>query len=88
MSLANQKARFDELVSANNLTINEKEQFVHYLTAIDTLKAKLLYFNFSSEEEDVKVTDLQKQKQRVLILRKTDFKLQLELAPKDASKLK
>jgi hypothetical protein len=69
--VANQKARFDDLASANNLTINEKEQFEHYLIAIDNLNAKLLYFNFSSEEEDVKVIDLQKTKTARVDMRKT-----------------
>ena len=84
------------------LTINEKEQFEHYYIAIDTLNAKLLYFNFSSEEEDVKVIDLQKtktarvdieensiyedKKGKSVFVEKQIAKLQLELASKDAGK--
>ena len=61
-SSANQKARFDDSVSANNLNHKRKGTIWTLLFAIDTLNAKLLYFNFSSEEEDVKVIDLQKTK--------------------------
>lgn len=103
-ALANQKASFENLVSANNLTINEKEQFEHYLIAMDTLNGKLLYVNFSSDKEDVKIIDLQKtkaarvdieensiyedKKGKSVFVEKHITKLHLELTPKDVNQPK
>ena len=101
--MATQKARFEYLLTENNLTIHEKEQFEHYLIAIDTVNRKLLYLNFSSEKEDIKVIDLQKtktarvdveensiyedKKGKSVFVEKHIMKLQLELTPKDAKQL-
>lgn len=102
--LANQKTKFEDLVSTNNLTIFEKEQFENYLIAIDTLNAKLVYLNFSNTEEEAKVIDLQKikttkvdveensiyedRKGKSVFVEKQNTKLQLELTPKDGSQAK
>jgi hypothetical protein len=103
-ALADQKSKFEQLVSASNLTINETEQFEHYLIAIDTLNAKLLYLNFSHPEEDARVIDLQKvktarveieensiyeeKKGKSVVVEKQISKLLLELTQKDVSQPK
>lgn len=60
--LVSQNTVFNKLVSINNLTITEKEEFAHYHIALDTSNLKLLYVNFSNTKEDVTILDLQKVK--------------------------
>lgn len=67
-NIENQRASFANLVAANNLTIHEKEQFGHYMIAIDTLQRKLCYLNFSGNKEEVKVIDLQKTKETRVVI--------------------
>ena len=99
-ALAIRNAKFNALVSTNNLTIREREEFDKYQIAIDSSNLKLIYFNFSSTPEDAKVVDLQKiktakvdieenslyenRKGKSVLVEKHILKLQLALSKKDA----
>lgn len=54
------KTKFEDLISSNSLSINEKEELSNYVIAIDIKKAKVLYLNFSNTKEEPLVIDLRK----------------------------
>lgn len=60
--VAKQSIVFKDAVLKNNLEISEKEEINHYVFAIDKVKHILLYFNFTNNNIDTTVIDLQKVK--------------------------
>ena len=102
--MAEQQSKFERLVSANNLTISEKELFDKYVIAIDVERGLLVHIDFSNAEDSTRLIDLhtiktvkvnteensiyEEKKGKPFLVEKQLTKLQLELTPKDTDQPK